>query len=105
MLYSVWNQGLRKYDYYRTPELEKSVNTPKPKHIGSSQLGATAEQAAWPLPSSAVKIGSGPLAKGRIAVRKAYALGGFTMDSNTIGMIGLGIAAFVLWKSGFLKKA
>lgn len=104
MIYSVWHQGLKKYEYYRTPELQNTVNTPAPAHIRGTKFGATVEQAAWPLPPSAVKFGSGEMARGRIASHRATALGAFTMDTSTIGLIGLGIATFVLWKSGFFKK-
>ena len=104
MIYSVWNQGARAYDYYESPELQKTLNTPIPSHIPSKDMGATVAQAAWPLPASARKVGSGEFAKGRVASRSASSpLGAISMDANTIGILGLGLAAFLLWKSGFLK--
>ena len=104
MIYSVCNQGARQYDYYRTAELQETANTPAPKHIRATKLGATVEQAAWPLPASAQKVGSGEYAQGRIASNKAVALVGFTMDTNMIGFLGFGLAAFLLWRSGYLKS-
>lgn len=105
MIYSVWNQGARVYDYYEAPTVQNSANTPVPKHIRAKPLGATIDQAAWPLPSTAKLIGRGKLARGRIASHRGsgVTLGAISMDTNTIGMIGLGVAAFLLWKNGFLK--
>jgi hypothetical protein len=105
VIYSVWNQGARRYDYYSTNNVQKGANTPAPSHIRAEPLGATIDQAAWPLPPSARKIGSGEFAKGRIASRRSnlLSLGAVNMDTNTIAMIGLGVAAFMLWRSGFLK--
>lgn len=106
MIYSVWNQGSRSYDYYENSDVQKSANTPMPSHIASPPLGATIDQAAWPLPPNAVKIGSGEFAKGRVASRGGNLLpmGAFNMDSNTAVMIGLGVAAYLLWKNGFFKR-
>lgn len=105
MIYSVWNQGIGGYDYYESPDVQHTLNTPAPNHIRPKELGATIDQAAWPLPSSHRKVGSGEFAKGRVASRGGTGspLGAIPMDTNTIGIIGLGIAAFVLWKSGYLK--
>lgn len=105
MIYSVWNQGTVAYDYYETPEVQKVLNTPPPRHIPAKDKGATVDQAAWPLPVSARRIGSGDFAKGRVASRKTNGapLGSINMDSSTIGILGLGIAAFVLWRNGFFK--
>ena len=106
MIYSVWNQGARQYDYYETGQVQKEANTPPPRHIRPGPLGATIDQAAWPLPASARKVGSGEFARGRIASRSRdlLSLSGFEVDKNTVAMIGLGLAAYLLWKSGFLKS-
>jgi hypothetical protein len=105
MIYSVWNQGTRQYDYYRTTNVQNGANTPSPSHIRTKPLGSTIDQALWPLPTSSKKIGSGEFAKGRIASRQGgiLSLGAIQMDANTVGMLGFGVAAFFLWKSGFLK--
>jgi hypothetical protein len=106
VIYSVWNQPARQYDYYETATVQKGANTPSPSHIRSSSLGATIDQASWPLPASARKVGSGEFAKGRIGSRgggNPLTLGAFNMDTNTVVMLGLGAAAFMLWRSGFLK--
>lgn len=100
MIYSVWNQGKGSYDYYQSPDVQYKANTPKPSHLRATKLGLTVNQAAWPLPGGSRMVGSGPYAKGRIA----SLAGDSAMDSNVVGIIGLGIVAFLLWKSGFLKK-
>lgn len=104
--YSVWNQGVRAYDYYESPEVQKTLNSPLPSHIPAKELGATVAQASWPLPASARKVGSGEFAKGRIAsVHRALSpVGAINMDTNTVVMISFGVAAFLLWKGGFLKS-
>lgn len=107
MIYSVWNQGARQYDYYESPEVQQELNTPMPNHIRQKELGATVDQASWPLPISARKVGSGEFAKGRVASRNGGAgapLGAINMDTNTVAMMGFGLAAFLLWRSGFLKS-
>jgi hypothetical protein len=38
MIYSVWNQGARKYDYYGAPTVQDGANTPIPKHIRARPL-------------------------------------------------------------------
>lgn len=105
MIYSVWNQGARAYDFYESPEVQHKLNTPVPNHIRPKELGATIDQAAWPLPPSARKVGSGEFAKGRVASRSGAGspLGAINMDASTFGLLGLGLAAFLLWKSGYAK--
>lgn len=68
MIYSVWNQGRRAYDYFEDDRLEKSANVPPPAHLTNRALGSTVEQASWPLPAGARPIGSGLHAVGRVAI-------------------------------------
>lgn len=106
MIYSLWNQPARQYDYYETTKTQLGANTPSPKHIRSGELGVPVEEAGWPLPAGAHKVGSGPFAKGRIASRggQQLGLGTFSMGTNTVAMVGLGLAALLLWRSGFMEK-
>lgn len=96
MIYSVWNPRARRYDYYRTSEVG-TVHAGTPHHIGGGQLGATPDEAAWPLPPGAVKIGSGELARGRVAT-----LGGFRAGQiPTIAVTILAaMAGWYIWKRG-----
>jgi hypothetical protein len=104
MIYSVWNQTTRQYDYYRSRNTQHTANTPKPTHLKHRKMGATVNQAAWPLPAGAVRVGSGPYAKGRIAsLSRGGAMGAFDLDTNFVMIAGLGLAAIVLFKSGFLS--
>jgi len=75
MRYSVWRPGEAVFDYYDTPELATTSNVEKPAHLKARTLGATVEQASWPLPAGAVKVGTGPHAQGKIAIRPSAALG------------------------------
>lgn len=63
------------FDYWETPELPTGTNTPKPTHLKARELGATVEQACWPLPANARKVGSGEHAIGRVAIHPSLALG------------------------------
>lgn len=106
MKYSVWNQGARQYDYYETTQQQLGANTPPPKHIAATNLGTPIEMAVWPLPPGAVKVGSGDSPQGRIASNRrapSAGLGAISMDPNTIGLVAMGVAAFLLWKTGFAK--
>lgn len=101
MRYSVWNQAHKRYDYYEALGTagEPTANVPAPKHLRSKTLGITPEEAAWPLPADARKIGAGPLPMGRIARRGGgSALGSAEESSSMVSIALLGIAAYVLWR-------
>jgi hypothetical protein len=66
MKYSVWNNGTRSYNYFDAPGTP-GIHAGAPPRVHGSELGATPDQAAWPLPPGAVKTGSGELPQGRIA--------------------------------------
>jgi hypothetical protein len=94
MTYSVWNQGANRYDYYEAGGARREYNEETPKHLRHARLGASPEQAAWPLPAGARRVGSGSIARGRIASR---ALGAFD-DTSLTKIVLLGLAAFLAWK-------
>ncbi len=66
MRYSVWNNANRAYDYYEA-QGEAGIHAGAPPRAASSSLGATPDQAAWPLPEGARRVGTGELPQGRIA--------------------------------------
>jgi hypothetical protein len=107
VIYSVWDHARREYDYYQTPEKNGATQAPAPKHLkkmmsqSSKELGMTPEEAAWPLPSSAVRIGAGKYPKGMIAHRRG--LGsmpglGFVPDLSMTNVVLLGALGFMTWK-------
>lgn len=99
MIFSVWNQGTRRYDYYESPQPEASANVEKPRHLRTRKLGSTVTQAAWPLPANARMVGSGDQAHGRIASRGGSALG--AADDGGMGTVKIGmllLSGFLLWK-------
>ena len=106
MIYSVWNQAARRYDYFETSEPASTVNAPPPKHLRPAKLGLTPTQASWPLPASARAVGSGPEARGRVAHRRGGELAGVTdsafgLVSSPAGFLvalGLGYAAWRIYK-------
>jgi hypothetical protein len=99
MMYSVYNPGRLEYDYYQDARTQETLNTEKPTHVPNRTMGATPEQAAWALPSDAIKVGSGKQAIGRVAAKKTAAvLAGVGDDPSTMKIaLALG-AAFLLWK-------
>jgi len=75
MLYSVMNTKSRRYDYYETGEAEPWHAPPPPRAKAATALGAVPEDAAWPLPPNARRVGSGDTAQGRIAIRRGSPIG------------------------------
>lgn len=98
MIYSVWNQSRRRYDYYEAGGPPGEVNAPPPKHLSQTKLGMTVTQASWPLPVGSRPVGSGELARGRIAHPRGGAVSGFDLDSDLLKAGLLLAAAYVLWK-------
>jgi hypothetical protein len=98
MIYSVWNQGARRFDYYEAPGVEARANIGKPMHLRHRTLGSTPAQAAWPLPAGARQIGSGEHAQGRVASLGGSELGAFegTGGLGTLALAGLGV--YLLWR-------
>lgn len=94
MIYSVWNTATRAYDYFEAPTSSSATHAgAPPKSLVASSLGATPEQAAWSLPVSAKKVGSGELPRGRIASR-----GGELAGIPTTWIL-IGIGAILWWRS------
>ena len=98
MIYSVWDHGNRRYDYYQTAERSSRVNAPTPKHFSNvHELGMAPEEAAWPLPSGAKFVGSGKTPKGMIAERGGASLGFFELR-NPLHLLLLGALGIALYK-------
>ena len=94
MNYSVWNHADRLYHYYQTPDRSAATSAPTPAHLRPAKLGATPEQAGWPLPSNAKPVGKGKYPKGHIA-----SLGSFGLSTTNIVIYGvLGYFAYRWWK-------
>jgi hypothetical protein len=91
MKYSVWNTGTRRYDYY-TAQGDTGIHAGAPPRASTFELGATPDQAAWPLPADATKTGSGELPQGRIA-STAPQLG---VSFNTLFLYAA--AGYFLWR-------
>lgn len=92
MLYSVWDGVNKVYDYYQTPGTQADLDTPIPNHLKramSTPIGVGSD-VAWPLPQGAIKVGSGPLAKGSIAK-----IGG----GSALGALEVG-GSFIMWLIG-----
>lgn len=97
-MYSVWNRAARRYDYYQTSETGPT-HAPAPTHVRSRGLGATPDEAAWPLPASAKHVGSGELPRGRIArAGGGLALGDTSSSGIMIALAAVGTGLYVLWE-------
>lgn len=103
-IYSVWNQASGMFDYYEAPKAQAKLNVEKPTHIMHRNLGVTVDQAAWPLPSDAKKVGSGTEAIGRVATTRRGALGDSDIDPSLVKIGMLGLAGFLLWKYVLPKR-
>ena len=91
--FSVWNNATRAYDYY-TAQGDAGIHAGAPPRASTSELGATPDQAAWPLPADATKVGSGELPQGRIA--STAPKGGFAIDlPRSVFYAAIG---YVLWR-------
>ena len=91
MIYSVWNSRGRHYEYFETNEVSPT-HAPPPKHVQGRGLGATPDEAGWPLPHGARSIGTGELPRGRIA---STGLSG--TPSSSAPMLAIGVGLYVLW--------
>jgi hypothetical protein len=102
MIYSVWREELGTYDYYETPATIRDVEAPVPKHLKGGKLGVSADNARWPLPPGATKVGSGAEPRGAIARLPGeglyYGLSGLTdtVPGGKLGLLALVGAAFYL---------
>lgn len=101
MVYSVWNERARAYDYYESLGAAP-IAVPTPSHLKpGQQLGIAPDRAGWPKPASARLVGRGPYAKGVIAMGDAE-----NPDTQMSGKSKLLIAVvavpFILWA---LKRA
>jgi hypothetical protein len=91
MKYSVWDNAARRYSYYEAPG-DTGIHAGAPPRASSNQLGATPEQAAWPLPPGATKVGSGEMPEGRIA--STSVVHGIDLPKS----IMYAVIGYVLWK-------
>lgn len=101
-MYSVLNQKTRAYDYYESGETEPWHAPAPPRSRGASALGAIPEDAAWPLPSGAKKVGEGMTARGRIAVARA---GGMGLGDVEPAIMAAGAIALMVGGLAILTKA
>jgi hypothetical protein len=106
MIYSVWDHARREYDYYQTPNKNGATQAPKPGHLrNKGELGLTPEEAAWPLPANAVRVGGGKYAKGMIATSKGGLSGlGFIPDLSPMNLVLMGALGWVAWKYVLPKR-
>jgi len=88
MLYSVWNTGARRYDYYQAVgSLRDGVFAPKASLPSGGKLGVAADRAGRPLPGGAKLVGHGDHAQGVIATRN---------PGLALGMVDVGVTGKAL---------
>jgi len=103
VIYSVWNQAARLYDHYEDGAPDERANAAAPRHLGRADtLGFTPDEAAWPLPFGARKIGSGPTAVGRVARRRGAgavpALSGFEVPMPLVALAAIWGLTYFVWR-------
>ncbi len=89
--YSVYDFNRKTYDYYTGPG-PGGTHAGSPHMWSSNALGSTPEQASWKLPAGAVKVGSGPMPKGRIATS------GVDLGS-AVPLLAVAVLAYVAWRN------
>lgn len=95
MIWSCWNYKTKQFDYYQGGQATGTHAPASPKPLVAPAMGSTPDEAAWRLPPGAAKIGSGPIARGRIA-----SLGddGSSLSSLAVP-IAIGVGLFVWWRN------
>lgn len=94
MIYSVYNYATRLYDYYQAGQPTGTHAPNPPTSLVASPLGDTPDAAAWRLPPGAKKIGSGELARGRVA---SFGDSSSLLSSSKLPLIAAAaIAAYIL---------
>ena len=104
MIYSVWNQGVGDFEYFKDSKVQHDLNVEKPEHIKNRALGSTVNQAAWPLPSAVTPIGRGPSPIGRVASSGGGESLGADDGMNTTKVGLLLLAGLLVWKYVVPKK-
>lgn len=97
MMYSVWDHRAKRYDYYEADGATGTHAGTPPSPLMASHLGMTPEQCAWRLPAGARKVGSGTVARGRVAATVGIAMGDFDLPSWTVP-VAIGAAALYFWR-------
>lgn len=94
MRYSVYDYNRHAFDYYEAPGVggTHAGSPPVPRAVG--EIGTPAERAAWKLPASARKVGTGFLPQGRIA-----SLGGADGSWDPTTLIAYATIAYVAWRA------
>lgn len=97
--YSVWSYSKGAYDYYAGPSKGTTHAGTPPRARGSTQVGSTPEQAAWPLPLGAKLVGSGPTPQGRIASLGDASSSSITQwVSDNAGMVAVGVCVYLMMR-------
>lgn len=101
MVYSLWNYDTLRYDYYRDDSGPKPGQPvlARAKYKGGDSVRP--EDVLTILPEGALKIGSGEVAQGRIAVTKSEAALGQSISTQTrssISWLAAAAAGYVLYR-------
>jgi hypothetical protein len=73
--------------------------SPAPTHVRARGMGATPDEAAWPLPAGAKLVGHGELPRGRVArAGGGLALGDTRSSGAMVALAALGTGLYVLWE-------
>jgi hypothetical protein len=98
MIYSVWNQARRAYNYFQTTIPDTHTSAPTPRHLKHRTLGLIPEQAAWPLPENARFVGYGSTPRGHIA-QPQKGLGEIAFGLSPISVLIGALLGYVVYRN------
>ena len=96
MIFSRWRPDRGGYDYFDSPSTRYGLgdDLPVPVLRNTTDIGVASTDIGRPMPSDAVPVGSGPMAKGMIAPMDTSNLSGLGLDiSSTPTRLFLALAA------------
>lgn len=100
MIYSVYNHGTRRYDYFEDGRTDGTHAGAPPLVASGKKIGVVPEAASWRLPMMAKRVGDGEMPRGRIATRGGVPMGVVNLsDPGTVLLaIGVGYLAYRAWR-------
>lgn len=104
MIFSQWKAD-GGYDYYATADRRAlGADLPTPRFAQTSPIGVPSTQIGRPMPASAQRIGSGPLARGQVTrMTLSGVLGAASVGAADVGWLFVAVI-FGWWLRGAVSR-